>query len=97
MKIYKYILKEFRPGVENYILMEKSAKILTFKIQRNTFYETDAAAIWAIIDETKIDDTKLRTFILYFTGDSLYNKNDVYINTDIDKEGLVWHCFERFN
>ena len=93
-KIYKYALTKFRHGVENHILMNKGAQLLAFKIQ----YERldPFPVIWALTDNSRVDDTVLRTFILHFTGDSV-SEGDMYLGTDIDNIGLVWHCFERYN
>jgi hypothetical protein len=90
-KIYKYSLGHFTLGIENHLLMNKYSEILSFRIQGS-----DDPVLWAIVDDIDNDNTELRTFILYFTGASIDEK-DSYIGTDIDGNGLVWHCFERFN
>jgi hypothetical protein len=95
MRIFKYAL-EGDLGTPIPVLMNRSSYILTFKVQDSSY--GDLPAIWAVVDDSMSDDTDLRTFILYFTGDTVLDSDrnyDEYIGTDIDKNGLVWHCFER--
>jgi hypothetical protein len=96
-RILKYVL-EGDIGTPIPVLMNKNSYILTFKVQDSAF--GDLPAIWAITDTFDTDNTDLRTFILRFTGDTVLDSDlmyDEWVGTDIDKHGLVWHCFEQIN
>lgn len=83
MQIYKYqIGLNRRPGIS----MPRGAKILHLALQH------DEPHIWAMVDPAA--DHEERQFAVWGTGHEIDTAGLTYVGT-WQKDGFVWHLFER--